>query len=719
MDDGMLAERRREIDATVAFARNTIMTHGPGRAALDKVAERLADLARRAALFPGADFPVAPGKATGLYRIAEDPDGGFAMYASVGLPGKAQPPHDHTTWAIIAGVRGAEHNQRYDRLDNGADPAVIRLRPGFEKVLRQGDWINFEADEFHTIEVRGTETALHLHFYGMSLERLPGRVTVDLATGAFQRFMAKPVVFAPRLSATVVKALIDGTGEIALLDVREEGEHADGHPLFAVPLPLSCLELRAPALLPRPDVRIVLLDADDGRADRAAERLTRLGHRDLHVLAGGVAGWVAAGFELFSGINVPSKAFGEVVEHVADTPRVTAEDLKAEIDRGRDMVILDSRPLDEFSNMSIPGGVNVPGAELVHRIKDLAPDPATLVVVNCAGRTRSIIGAQSLRNAGIENPVVALKDGTMGWHLAGLPLARGETRRYGARGAEAARWSVAAAERLRRRMGLSVIDDTEARRMLAASDRTTHLFDVRDPTEFAQGHRPDARTAPGGQLVQATDGYVAVRGARLILACDDMVRSTMTASWLVQLGWRDVHILRDALAGPLVAGAEPLCDPADPAAATVTPAELAAADAETLVLDLDSSLTYCRAHVRGAWWAMRARLAQALPALPGFARLVLTSADGRLARLAVPEAAELTGKPVAALAGGTAAWIAADLPTDAGEVRMADQPIDRWYRPYDRDTGVEDRMRAYLAWEVALTDQIARDGSARFNVLTG
>ena len=84
--------------------------------------------------------------------------------------------------------------------------------------------------------------------------------------------------------------------------------------------------------------------------------------------------------------------------------------------------------MDEFNRMSIPGGINCPGAELTHRIAALAPDPATTVVVNCAGRTRSILGAQSLRHAGVPNPVVALRNGTMGWHLAGFELEHGQDR---------------------------------------------------------------------------------------------------------------------------------------------------------------------------------------------------------------------------------------------------------------------------------------------------
>ena len=116
---------------------------------------------------------------------------------------------------------------------------------------------------------------------------------------------------------------------------------------------------------------------------------------------------------------------------------------------GADMVVVDSRPFDEFQRVSIPSATNVPGAELVLRIHDIAPSPDTLVVVNCAGRTRSIIGAQSLINAGLPNKVVALRNGTMGWTLAGLMPDSGKTRRFTEPSSGGLAWAKSAAERRR------------------------------------------------------------------------------------------------------------------------------------------------------------------------------------------------------------------------------------------------------------------------------
>ena len=531
------------------------------------------------------------------------------------------------------------------------------------------------------------------------------------------------------VSVQDVKAMLKANEVFAFFDVREEGEFSiKGHPLFATPLPLSRLEPRAFALLPDPGTRIVLMDSgeegDTGRAQRAAARLGQMGYGNVAVMTGGLKAWADAGYEVFTGVNVPSKAFGEVVEHDNDTPRIDASDLQKLIDAKADMVILDSRPMPEFNNMSIPGGIDCPGAELVYRVKDFAPRPETLVVVNCAGRTRSIIGAQSLINAGLPNKVMALKNGTMGWHLAGLKVARGETRSFGPQGAEAAKFAQGAAANLARRMGIRKIDMAGLKE-LEGNGRPLYKLDVRDPAEYAQGHIKGFRHAAGGQLVQATDQYVGARNATIVLHDNDGVRATMTAHWLLQMNWNETYVLdHRPQASELTTDAEPRF-PAGfgvPKPASVTAAELDKALKQTLVVDLDTSLKYRDGHVPGAWFAVRANLAKTIPEMlkqqTGVTRVVLVSPDGEIAALAAAEAAAAAGGvPVAILAGGMKAWRDARLPVETGHARMADPPTDVWYRPYDFKADVEAAMRQYLDWEVDLVPQVKRDGDASFAVL--
>jgi rhodanese-related sulfurtransferase len=342
-----------------------------------------------------------------------------------------------------------------------------------------------------------------------------------------------------------------------------------------------------------------------------------------------------------------------------------------------------------------------------------------LVVVKCAGRTRSIIGAQSLINAGIPNKVVALKDGTMGWHLAGLTLEKGQTKHAPDPSSAGRAKAEQAAARVAGRFGVQRIDRATLGRFAAEGDRRTlYLLDVRTPEEYAAGHLPGSRSAPGGQLVQATDTYVGTRNARIVLVDGDGVRATMTASWLIQMGMPDVYVLGDGLDGATATGPEipKVLGRNEVEPVSLAPAELASAMAteSVVVVDLDTSLNYRAGHIPGAWFAIRSRFETARGKLPEAALYVVTSPDGVLAALAAPELAAATGVPVKVLRGGTAAWCAAGLPIATGEEHMADAPDDVFHRPYDRAKGVEQAMRDYLSWEVDLVRQIERDGDAAF-----
>ena len=509
--------------------------------------------------------------------------------------------------------------------------------------------------------------------------------------------------------------------ELALLDVREELTYSQSHLLHARSAPLSRLELRVPRLVPRRTTRIILVDGGDGLTERAARILIAHAYTNVFILAGGIGAWSEAGYVLFSGVNVPSKAFGEVVEHASGTPSIDAVELKRMIDSGEDMIVVDSRPFDEFTRVSIPTATNVPGAELVLRVPDLAPSPSTTVVVNCAGRTRSIIGAQSLINAGLPNRVVALRNGTMGWTLAGLEPDHGKDRcvPLAPPSPPARAWAKSAADAVARRCGVRHAGLDQVRRWQGeAEDRTLYLFDVRDPREYEAGHVAGAVSAPGGQLVQATDQYVGTFHARIVLIDDLEVRAVMTASWLAQMGWRDVFVL-------VAAGTEtgwptaPVLGEGERPEARLDPATLAdlIGQRAATVVDLSLSRDYRRGHIAGAWFAIRSRLDRTLPKIQPRGTLVLTSEDGIVARLALDEAAALTALPVRYLAGGNAAWTASGRSLTADDPRFADEVLDVWLKPYERQAGVKSAMQEYLSWEVDLLERIERDGTTRFQPL--
>jgi rhodanese-related sulfurtransferase len=519
------------------------------------------------------------------------------------------------------------------------------------------------------------------------------------------------------VSPAALRGMLEDGRELALVDVREELIYSQGHLLLARSAPLSRLELKFVQLVPRRTTRIVLCDDNDGLARRAAAVLARNGYSDLRILAGGVAAWAAAGFELFTGINVPSKAFGEFIEHEDATPSVAADELARLIGNGADLVILDSRPFDEYARISIPGATNVPGAELVLRARELAPSDDTMVVVNCAGRTRSIIGAQSLINAGLPNKVVALRNGTMGWSLAGFDCDSGKDRRPPRVSREKLSylpWAKTAARRVAQACGVEIIDRARLDALRQDENRTIYLFDVRDPAEYEAGHIAGAISAPGGQLVQATDQYIGTLGARVVLTDDVEVRAAMTGSWLRQMGFAEIYVLAEAgnetgrPAPPLLAG-----ETRPEAAITVEAlADLLSRDAAT-VIDLSLSRHYLAGHIPGAWFAIRTRLARALGTISPANTVVLTCEDGALAALAVTEAAELTGGAVRCLNGGNGAWQAAGRALSI-EPKMADEPVDQWRKPYERSGDAKAAMQDYLTWEIDLLPRIKRDGSLRF-----
>ncbi|MEK8026828.1 rhodanese-like domain-containing protein [Pseudaquabacterium rugosum] len=552
-----------------------------------------------------------------------------------------------------------------------------------------------------------------------------------------------PDIAVPRMDPADVRRHLLAGDEIALLDVREEHPHAQAHPLWAAQLSVNRIELEAPWRLPRRAVPIVVFDHGEGLAVTAARRLQALGHTAVHLLADaaqagredaaldGLQAWSDAGGELFRDVNVPSKAFGELVEHVVATPSLPAESVQALLQEGADVVVLDARRYDEFHTMSIPGGISVPGGELALRARQLAPDPATAIIVNCAGRTRSLIGSQSLINAGLPNPVAALRNGTIGWTLAGQTLDHGATRRAPDGAVPEAQHQAARARALAlaEAAGAQRLDAAGLARWEAeAGIRTLYRWDVRGADEYAAGHRPGFGHAPGGQLVQETDVHAPVRGARIVLAdggpARDGVRAPMTAHWLAQMGWTVGWIDAEADAdAPLETGAwrpPAAVRPLTPGVSAITVVELAqtlASDRPPRVLDLTTSARHVHGHVPGAAWLLRSDLAQVSRRCPPADRIVLTCGSSALAWFAAADLARLTDVPVQVLEGGNAAWAAAGHALEAGAQRLLSPRIDRYQRPYEGTDAPREAMQAYLDWEFGLVAQLGRDGTHGFRVL--
>jgi len=446
-----------------------------------------------------------------------------------------------------------------------------------------------------------------------------------------------------------------------------------------------------------------------------------LGFSDVSVFEDGVQGWKSAGGELFKDVNVPSKSFGELVESKRHTPSLSAQEVKQLIDNQEDVVVVDVRRFDEYNTMSIPTGISVPGAELVLRLPELAPNPKTKIIVNCAGRTRSIIGTQSLINAGIPNEVNALRNGTIGWTLAGQELDKGQSRKFKEVSDSTAAQASERARSVADRAGVKRATLSDVEHWKSQTNRTTYFFDTRTPEEFEAGHLPGFRSVPGGQLVQETEMVAPVRGARIVLVDPGSgVRANMPASWLAQMAW-EVYVLDDVRTVDLTEqGSWKAPLPSLPKIASVDANTLSGwlkTDSNTLVVDFSTHANYVKGHIPGSWYALRSQLAEALKQIPQVDRYVLTSTPAELSSFVAQEFAALTKAEVLVLEGGNAAWSKTGLELEKGASHLASPPLDRYKRPYEGTNVDPSAMQAYLDWEFGLVEQLGKDGTHHFWVL--
>ncbi|KAA3629880.1 MAG: rhodanese [Proteobacteria bacterium] len=517
-----------------------------------------------------------------------------------------------------------------------------------------------------------------------------------------------------RISAAEAKRQVHDGDEIALLDVREAGQFGEGHPLFAIPAPYSTLESRVGLLVPRRDVRTLLIDDGDGVSERAAQILEEAGYRDVRIVDGGAPAWASAGFSLYKGVNVPSKTLGELVEHAWHPPTIDADTLHRWQRQGRAFRLFDARPPAEYAKMRIPGAVCLPNGELAHRFPAAVPTDDMPVVVTCAGRTRSLVGALGLRLAGIKTPVFALENGTQGWTLAGYPLERNnQADRYPVLSAQQARITRSRAASLMAAQRIRSASPAEIVRWRDATDRTTYLLDLRTPAEIASNPAPAFVPALSGQLVQAVDQWIGVRGARVVLLDDHGLRGAIAAFWLRQLGY-EVWVTRMDDCYREWPSPAPWPEPMTAPTIGASTAWARVCREEAQLVDVRGSAAYRSRHLAGVPWAIRPRLGRL-----GLdrARPVFLVGDGQAGALAVRECLRL-GHPEACLVtGGLDALANCGAVVEEGGMQPdTAAAIDYLFFVHDRHEGNLEASRRYLAWEQGLVAQLDGDERAEFRL---
>ena len=525
-----------------------------------------------------------------------------------------------------------------------------------------------------------------------------------------------------QISAEALSELMGGNESFALIDVREAGEYNSTHIPGSSLIPRRELEFRIAASAPHRGAHVVLCDDDGRRAALAAGTLESLGYTHVSVLDRGINRWASLDLPTEWGVNVPSKDFGEKMEVVHHVPEIDAAELHDRIERGDKLVILDTRTPEEYRRFCIPGGRSVPGGELALRITDITADldPDTTVIVNCAGRTRSIIGTRVLQRMGREN-VFGLKDGTSGWVLAGYELESGADRvDLPQPSAEGLAEAEAYAERLAEEDGVRYLDIPGLQEMMERSkSETVYLVDVRTTAEYTEGHIPGFRWFPGGQAVQRSDEVAVVRNTPIIFACDDKVRATLTASWYRQLGHEEVYAVAGGVGAWAAAGldvetgapSEPVLgmDEAKGQAQEVSAQELEqarASSANSAVIFVDTSADFAMGHVPGARWVSRGWLELQIGGLvpDKSTPVTVTCRDGQNSVYAAATLKSLGYGDVTVLSGGMNAWRGAGLGVETGLTGVMSAPTDMV--PSGPDRNYADMMN-YLRWETALGEKYA------------
>jgi rhodanese-related sulfurtransferase len=514
------------------------------------------------------------------------------------------------------------------------------------------------------------------------------------------------------ISDAELDALFNGVTPFALIDVRESGEYNSSHIPGACLIPRRRIEFIIEESVPAKGVHVVVCDDDGRRALLAAATLERLGYTSVSVLDGGVNRWSARDYPTEWGVNVPSKDFGEKLEVVHHVPEISAEDLHERIERGDKLVILDTRTPEEYQRFCIPGGRSMPGGELALRITDITKDldEDTTVILNCAGRTRSITGTRVLQRMGIE--ALGLKNGTSGWLLAGFELENGgdlvelpEVSEEGRAAAEEYAAKLAAED------GVRYLSPDELDALMAKRDsQAVYLVDVRTDKEYTEGHIPGFRWWPGGQAVQRADDLAGVKNSTIVFCCDGRTRATVTGSLYRQMGHQEVYAV-DGGAPAWAASGRELSEGMERSSVaglgdafrsvSLVSAQDLNDNPSEVVLFVDTSQDFSGGHTPGAKWLSRSWLELEIgdAAHDKSTAITVTCATGRNSALAAVTLGELGYLNVSVLEGGMAKWREAGLPVEQGLTGIVRPPADINYLGVDRSYG---EMMNYLRWETEL-----------------
>lgn len=520
-----------------------------------------------------------------------------------------------------------------------------------------------------------------------------------------------------KISPKSAKEKIHSRVECALLDIREHGQYGEGHPFLSVHCPYSDFEQSVARLVPNTNVPVILMDDADGIAEKAAEIMATMGYATVFIIDGGAPAWEKAGYTLYKGVNLPSKTLGEVIEHHEHPKVISAQTLAQWKSQAKPMHFFDCRPPNEYDKMTIPGARCVPNGELAHRLGGLVQDSETPIVVTCAGRTRSLIGAAGLERLGLPNPIYAVENGTQGWALAGYSLSHKNGQpEMPALNESALAKSRERADALIAKENLQCISVKEFEGLAKDTSRTLYLVDVRSISEYRNGHLPGAVHSWSGQVSQACDLIIGVRRARVVLSDDTGMRAAIAAIWLRAIQY-EVYILRETSASAIKPNWQDSA-PRLPRSQllqeiSVETAAQALHSGKAQLIDLRNSQDFRKRHIQGARWASRARLGSVDQTRPA----ILLADNTLTAAYAACDLRKAGVEVIGQLSGGLVAWEKAGYACESSPNSPPDTDcIDFLFFVHDRHDGNLESARRYLEWETGLIAQLDQDEHASFSL---
>lgn len=343
-----------------------------------------------------------------------------------------------------------------------------------------------------------------------------------------------------------------------IVDVREESETAEGMITGAINIPIRTIGENLDKI--PMDQPVVVYCASGFRAALATGALHAMGYDNVRAFPPSYAGWESAQGEdgdvpeaVAAAIEAPADVIGMVDGFLSNIPEgflaVGKIDAFKEMLANASPVLIDVREASEYAEGHIPGAINIPIRTLAQNLDKIPADQP--VMVYCASGLRAGMATASLQALGYSN-VKAFPPGWKGWSGAGEEVSTDAV--------EAATYTVpeinpallAAVDEFLSNMpeGFYALGTVE--KLQGALETGATLIDVREASEYADGHIAGAIDIPIRTLAQSLDQIPTDQP--VVVYCASGFRAAMSTAALHIMGYENVRAFPPSYAGWAEAG---------------------------------------------------------------------------------------------------------------------------------------------------------------------